>query len=329
MISTLPGKAWLSIPKFESHLYNELGLHFPPEGSPFDNVRVYNGIVYKEGITKEIFWKKLEMEEPFIATFSSITEASNILKSIQRNWAMYPYKCIRRAELIKQKLPFISEKQKQFPYIIPNTPMGIFTLLDEHTLFASSKTSSPLPLGQLHFIEDKINPPSRAYLKLYEALCLMDYYKRTFYKNDDAGLFNKGQEKPFNKCIDAGASPGGWTWVLDLLNANITAIDRAPLLPSLMNKPNIEFIKHDAFTLQPSYFGKVDWVFSDVICYPPRLLEWVHKWIDSKLCSQFICTIKMQGEPDMKSIQSFVSIPNSKIVSLTANKHELTWLCWG
>lgn len=328
-ITFLPGKAWLSIPKFESHLYAELDLL--KEGSLdccHDGTRIYNDIVYKEGVEKKIFWTKLEMEEPFIAKFSSISEASNILKSIQRNWAMYPYKCIRRAELIKQKLPFFNEKQKNFPYIIPNSPMGVFTLLDENTLFASGKTSSPLPLGRLHFIEDKINPPSRAYLKLYEALCLFDYYKKSFYKDETKGIFLK--DKPFENitCIDAGASPGGWTWVLDSLSANVIAIDRAPLAPSLQNKTNIKFLTHDAFTLSPSYFGKVDWVFSDVICYPPRLLEWVQKWLDSKLCSQFICTIKMQGEPDMKSIQSFADIPNSKIVSLTANKHELTWLHW-
>ena len=137
-IEFLSGKAWLSIPKFESHLYSELGLS--KNASSFsqtsNDIRIYDRIVYKEGSTKEVFWKKLEMEAPFIATFSSISEASNILKSIQRNWAMFPYKCIRRAELIKQKLPFISEKQKSFPYIIPNAPMGIFTLLDENTLQA-------------------------------------------------------------------------------------------------------------------------------------------------------------------------------------------------
>ena len=329
MQTSLPGRAWLSIPKFESHLYAELDLSKEDSiTSVSDDVRLYNGILYKEGVTKQIFWAKLEMQEPFIATFSSISEASNILKNIQRNWAMYPYKCIRRAELIKQKLPFISEKQKKFPYIIPNAPMGIFTLLDENTIFASSETTSPLPLGRLHFVEDKINPPSRAYLKLYEALCLFDYYQKAFYRDETKGIFTK--EKPFENltCVDAGASPGGWTWVLDSLGANVIAIDRASLAHSLQNKKNITFIPHDAFTLPPSYFGKVDWVFSDVICYPPRLLEWVQKWLDSKLCSKFICTIKMQGEPDMESIRGFASIPNSKIVSLTANKHELTWLHW-
>ena len=367
-ITFLPGKAWLSIPKFKGHLYKELGLdekttndfhnaehlkdtpHCKADNTKNCNeAKIYGEIVYKEHVEHEVFWKRVELQEPFIAHFKSIGEAASILKEMQRNWAMQPFKCIRRSELIKQKLPFISEKPKTFPYIIPTSPMGIFTLLDENTLFASAKTSSPLPLGQIYFEEDRTNPPSRAYLKLYESLSLMDYYKRiatkrgdSIYKktkneagialpksvDNDTGIFDSNNKKPFSHltCVDAGACPGGWTWVLDSIGANIIAIDRSPLATSLMNKSNIKFVEHDAFTLPPSYFGKIDWLFSDVVCYPPRLLEWLHKWIDSQLCENFICTIKMQGEPDMKSIREAASIPHSRIVYLTANKHELTFL---
>lgn len=358
----LRGKAYLAIPEFTKHLYNELGLNeldiarlnTHVESYAAFQSAIYGDIVYKEGVEKKVFWKRLELEKPFIAHFNSINEVANLLKDMQRNWAMHPFKCIRRSFLIKEKLPFITEKPRNFPYIIPLKPMGIFTLLDEHTLFASAVTSSPLPLGELHFIEDKINPPSRAYLKLYEALCLMDYYKRESHAKNmvtggltgsgglsgdsvkgkntcdvtECGIFTKDERKAFDNlnCVDAGACPGGWSWVLDKLGANITSIDRSPLASSLMEKPNIKFIKHDAFTLQPQYFGKVDWVFSDVICYPPRLLEWIHKWLDSGLCEQFICTIKMQGEPDMKSIKEASNIPHSKVVHLSYNKHELTFL---
>ena len=136
-----------------------------------------------------------------------------------------------------------------------------------------------------------------------------------------SGIPNKG-----TKCIDAGACPGGWTWVLDKLGADITAIDRSELDPHLMSKENIRFIKHDAFTLKPAEFGAVDWVFSDIICYPPRLLEWVHEWLDSGLCSNFVCTIKMQGKADHETTRAFAQIPGSHIVHLTANKNELTFI---
>ena len=63
---------------------------------------------------------------------------------------------------------------------------------------------------------------------------------------------------------------------------------------------------------------------SDVICYPERLLEWINVWRKSALVRNIICTIKMQGEINWDLIAEFARIPNSKIVHLNYNKHELT-----
>ncbi|MCQ2576865.1 MAG: SAM-dependent methyltransferase, partial [Treponema sp.] len=60
------------------------------------------------------------------------------------------------------------------------------------------------------------------------------------------------------------------------------------------------------------------------ICYPERLLSWIHTWIDSKMTKNMICTIKMQGEINWPLIAEFAQIPNSRIVHLNYNKHELT-----
>jgi 23S rRNA (cytidine2498-2'-O)-methyltransferase len=67
-------------------------------------------------------------------------------------------------------------------------------------------------------------------------------------------------------------------------------------------------------------------VCSDVICYPQRLYEWVSLWLESGLCEKFICTIKIQGEPDLAAIRLFDSIPGGSVVHLHNNKHELTWI---
>jgi 23S rRNA (cytidine2498-2'-O)-methyltransferase len=93
-----------------------------------------------------------------------------------------------------------------------------------------------------------------------------------------------------------------------------------------MAMPNVEYLKHDAFTLRPEDIGKIDWLCSDVICYPPRLLEWIERWLASGLCRNFVCTIKMQGEPDRETTSRFAAIPGSKVVHLHYNKHELTWI---
>lgn len=260
------------------------------------------------------YWARTVMEEPFILHFDSIGEAATYLKSLQRNWAPYQFTCFRRAQLIQEKLPYINLKERKFPVKIPASPIGLYTLIDEHTLIASAKTNSYLPAGSLVFVEDHENPPSRAYLKIQESLTM-------------ATLLN-GVELPGpgDKCFEAGACPGGWTWVLVGLGAEVHAVDRAELAPELMKNPLVKFQAHDAFTLKPEELGKKDWVFSDVICYPERLLKWIHEWVDSGMTNNMICTIKMQGEIDWPLINQFLEIPESKIVHLNYNKHELTWI---
>ena len=277
--------------------------------------KILNNVILTDSTNYTSVWASNTLLNPCIIYFDSISNAANALKSLQRNWGCQNTQLFRRANLIQEKLPYINLKPKKFPYIIPNSPVGYWTILDENHILASPKTTSPFPGGIFAQEEDHENPPSRAYLKLQEALSLAEYY------------FPKAELPGKNsQVLDAGACPGGWTWVLDNLKANITAVDRSPLSPELMKKTNIKFIRHDAFTIPPEEYGKMDWVFSDVICYPERLLKWIEKWLESKLCKNFICTIKMQGEPDWKTIKEFREIPNSKVLHLSANKHELTWI---
>ena len=260
------------------------------------------------------YWARSVMTEPFLLHFDSIGEAAASLKPIQRNWAPYQYTCFRRAQLIQEKLPYINLKDRLFPVKIPASPIGLYTLLNEHTLIASAQTTSFLPAGTLNFIEDHENPPSRAYLKVQESLTMAQL------------LLGAELPSPGQKCFEAGACPGGWTWVLVGLGAQVFAVDRAELAPELMKNPLVKFQAHDAFTLKPEEIGPVDWVLSDVICYPERLLKWISTWLESGLASNMICTIKMQGEIDWPLIAEFARIPNSRILHLNYNKHELTWM---
>ena len=322
----LGGIAFLSFPEQKDFLISELKDRFGitpviagGEGqSTFYGDLLYfpdkNDFLSKSG-GKYPYWARTCMVNPFILKFESIGEAAGELKKLQRNWAPYQYTCFRRAQLIQEKLPYINLKERKFPVQIPDSPMGLYTLIDEHTLIASAQTTSPLPAGTLRFVEDHENPPSRAYLKIQESLTLADFYLK-------CGLPGPGQ-----KCFEAGACPGGWTWVLAGLGSQIHAVDRAELAPELMKNPLVKFQAHDAFTLKPQEIGPVDWVFSDVICYPERLLEWIHVWLDSGLTRHMICTIKMQGAIDWALIDQFAAIPNSRIVHLNYNKHELTFIC--
>jgi len=189
--------------------------------------------------------------------------------------------------------------------------LGSFCLIDKDLLLLSKNCSSVFPNGEIKFFEDKIHPPNRAYLKLWEIFTLIQKFPK---RNDF--------------CLDLGASPGGWTWVLCKLEAKVLAIDRAELDEQLFKifGRKIQFRKQDAFKLNWDEFSIVDWLFCDVICYPHKLYEFIMDALEHKKVKNYVCTIKFQGDTDFEIIQKFNSIPNSKVFHLSENKHELTWV---
>ena len=238
---------------------------------------------------------------------SSISNAAKILRHHGKLWIPCSPQFHRRTSLIQEQLPKVKAEKFQYGQSLPTQPLGAWLLEDEKTLWLSEKTSSPFPNGEVPFVETKA-APSRAYLKLWEFFTLLGH-----------------SPKASDKCIDLGSSPGGWTWVLANLGCEVISVDKAPLAPTLQDNKRIQSLKKDAFTLDPKTVGPVDWLFSDLICYPPKLYDLVEKWRDSGLVKNFVCTIKFQGKTDFESLDRFQAIPGSQIQHLSANKHEVTW----
>jgi 23S rRNA (cytidine2498-2'-O)-methyltransferase len=311
-ISPLPGRIFEAVPGFEDHLEEELGNW----ESSYNREGQAPLLYYSETTADSVYWVRNRWNNPFKLEFDSISEAVSGLRDIQRNWAPSLFTQFRRGALIASKLPPINRKPRPFPWKLPaGVPMGSWTLLDAHTMLAAPDCDSPFPGGIIEFEEDKQGPPSRAYLKLQEALIR-------------AGGRLPG---PGERCLDAGACPGGWTWVLVRLGAEVLMVDRSPPEERILALPGVRFMNYDAFTLKPEDIGPLDWLFSDVICYPTRLLGWVEKWLDSGLCKNFICTIKWQGKADLRgqwfeTTRCFARVPGSRIVHLYHNHHELTWI---
>ena len=63
-----------------------------------------------------------------------------------------------------------------------------------------------------------------------------------------------------------------------------------------------------------------------MICYPERLLELIEEWTAEFPKMRMVCTIKFQGQTDFDVIARFRKLPDSQIVHLFHNKHELTWI---
>ncbi|MDR2516615.1 MAG: hypothetical protein LBC88_04445 [Spirochaetaceae bacterium] len=333
--TSLAGAVYQAVPGFEDHLVWELS-DLAEAGPSGGACRIENrGPLYwfagKDGMSAEapaVFWAANTWLQPFRLEFDSISRAANALRAKQRNWAAVPYAAFRRTALIAENLPPVAEKPRPFPWLFPERPMGAWTLLDAHTLIGSARCANPFPAGRIAFEEDHAGPPSRAYLKLWEAL-----------------VRARRWPLPGERCLDAGASPGGWSWALAALGAEVIAVDRAGLDERVFRfrdsagAPLVRFTRHDAFTLKPEDIGRVDWLFCDVVCYPGRLYRWIEAWLASGLAAHYVCTIKMQGTPGggaeaarpawqdgIAIARELARIPGSTVTHLHHNRHELTWI---
>jgi 23S rRNA (cytidine2498-2'-O)-methyltransferase len=110
------------------------------------------------------------------------------------------------------------------------------------------------------------------------------------------------------------------------MGARVISVDKAPLDPEVSRLPGIEHRRESAFALDPESVGTVDWLFSDVVCYPARLLALVERWLKAGTCRRLVCTIKFQGATDHATAARFAAIPGSTLRHLFHNKHELTWI---
>jgi 23S rRNA (cytidine2498-2'-O)-methyltransferase len=290
---------YLAAEGFEAQLADELG----------EDAVAHGRLFLAPGPPRPAAWALNVWHDAQRIEIASIADGAKALRAIQRNWALYSFTRHRRAKLIQERLPVVTAKPLVFPADPPKAPLGSWTLLDDDTILAAPRCSSPFPNGEVRFVEDKEGPPNRAYLKLWEALTL-------------AG----SRPRPGELCLDLGASPGGWTWVLAGLGARVIAVDKAPLDPDVASMSGVEQRRESAFALTPADAGPIDWLFSDIVCYPARLLQLVTHWLESGRVRNFVCTIKFQGETDHETARRFAALPGSRLMHLHHNKHELTWL---
>jgi 23S rRNA (cytidine2498-2'-O)-methyltransferase len=267
----------------------------------------YGRLILSNEPARDLVWAHAVWRNPVRIEFTSISDAAKKLRAIRGGpWALAPFENHRRGSLIEEQtrggrkppasqISFLSESR---------APLGQFILIEPGVMIAASETSTWVPGGEPQFDESS-EAPSRAYLKLWEFFTMEGVHPE------------RGET-----CIDLGASPGGWTWVLAKLGAQVTSIDKADLAPHVARMPNVSLRRADAFKLKPE---KLDWLFSDVICEPRRLLTLVREWRESGLCENFVCTIKFKGETDFEILREFLEIPGSRARHLFHNKHEVTW----
>jgi 23S rRNA (cytidine2498-2'-O)-methyltransferase len=203
--------AYLAADGFVEELVDELG----------EVTGVHGRLVLTDRPRQPAAWAADVWLNPTRLAIKSIADAQKQLRTRQAHWAHYSFQLHRRAELIAEPWRYLAVTSTRFPALPPREKIGGWTLLDERTLLAATDRTCPWPLGELQFVENHSAPPSRAYLKLWELFSRLGVMPGT------------GE-----RCIDLGASPGGWTWVLAQLGARVVAVDKAPLAPGSRGASN-------------------------------------------------------------------------------------------
>lgn len=242
--------------------------------------------------------------------FTSISQAQKFLQAQGLLWLHEPVNEVRRGELILSGLKTIKHKPKKPFEAWPQGRLGSFSLTATNKLlFTCQLTPSLLPFKDL-FINDQ-RPPSRAYLKLWEAFTRLQTWPRS----------------P-EKTLELGSAPGGWTWVVaEQLKTPVVCLDKGSMDINVANHPLVTWIAQDAFIwIEKHSVDEFDWVLSDMACEPERLYNLVQKLLIRKPNLKFICTLKFTDQVDYSIINKFSAIEQSQLLTLDYNKHELTWM---
>ncbi len=227
-----------------------------------------------------------------------------------------------RADLIKGKLIQAFKKKSIYairkgfdrllPFlqvlVLPDRSIAV-SFISKEKMDTYHSLVSPF-VGGFNNVEDDKKAPSRAFRKIIEAQLIL------------GKQISEGET-----LVDLGACPGGWTYIARKNGAKVIALDRSPLEQTLMDDPMVTFLKEDAFKYEVP--EPVDWVVSDIICAPERILELINYWVVGKNCKNFIFTIKFQGHKDygiLKKFKKFAKESEYKVIlkQLNANKNEVT-----
>jgi 23S rRNA (cytidine2498-2'-O)-methyltransferase len=96
---------------------------------------------------------------------------------------------------------------------------------------------------------------------------------------------------PSELCVDLGAAPGGWTYVLAERRARVIAIDPAKLRPDILARKNVRHIQESAFTFTPE--EPVDWLFCDMAWRPLEVAALLAKWGRRRWARILVANIKL------------------------------------
>ncbi len=157
--------------------------------------------------------------------------------------------------------------------------------------------------------------PSRAAAKLLEAF---DWLGRA--------------PDPGDRCIDLGAAPGGWSWVLLERRARVVAVDPAQLAPSLAKNRNLRHVQASAFDWLPD--EPADWLFCDMAWRPLEAAALLAKWGRRGAARFLVANIKLPMRKKVEFVRRVTEIlatggwRDVKVRQLYHDREEVTLGAW-
>jgi 23S rRNA (cytidine2498-2'-O)-methyltransferase len=102
-------------------------------------------------------------------------------------------------------------------------------------------------------------------------------------------------------CVDLGAAPGGWSWLLLEKRARVIAVDPARMDPKLMQNPRLRHVQGSAFEYTPE--EPVDWLFCDMAWRPLEVAQMLGRWARRRQTRLLVANFKLPMKRKVEMVQ--------------------------
>jgi 23S rRNA (cytidine2498-2'-O)-methyltransferase len=215
-------------------------------------------------------------------------------------------------ELLRKKLGRIAKlASAEKPRVGPARGLFVwFTDFGKAQVCRSAFMSGPCRMA------DDDAAPSRSYLKIEESYGIIG-----------------SEPAPGETVCDLGAAPGGWSYSAAKRGARVVAVDNGPLKGGALDNALIDHRRDDAFGFSPGKDAVYDWLFSDMLEDPHKVLHSiVRPWLAGAWCRRFVVNLKF-GRVDPIALLADLRAPDSpfakhaagvRIVHLYHDREEFT-----
>ena len=102
-------------------------------------------------------------------------------------------------------------------------------------------------------------------------------------------------------CVDLGAAPGGWSWLLLEKRARVIAVDPARMDAELMRNPRLRHVQGNAFEYEPE--EPVDWLFCDMAYRPLEVAQMLGRWARRRHTRLLIANFKLPMKRKVEMVE--------------------------